>query len=81
MNREGIRCLAAETLGLPTWVRILPTVLTMYAKRRHDGWGSRIVKPVMSSSGKGSRLRTSEDGLTPHGTTALNAGRAGTADA
>lgn len=53
MNREGIRRLAAETLGLPTSPYLFaesPTELTAAAEKL--GYPV-IVKPVMSSSGKG----------------------------
>jgi phosphoribosylglycinamide formyltransferase 2 len=53
MNREGIRRLAAETLGLPT----SPYVFADSLAELGDAAGSLgfpvIVKPVMSSSGKG----------------------------
>lgn len=53
MNREGIRRLAAETLGLPT----LPYVFAdsydaLVAATQQIGFPC-IIKPVMSSSGKG----------------------------
>jgi phosphoribosylglycinamide formyltransferase 2 len=54
MDREGIRRLAAETLGLPT----SPYVFCDSLQELQDAIDSRIgypcvVKPVMSSSGKG----------------------------
>jgi phosphoribosylglycinamide formyltransferase 2 len=53
MNREGIRRLAAETLGLPTSVyRFADSLDEMRAAIEHIGYPC-IVKPVMSSSGKG----------------------------
>jgi len=54
MNREGIRRLAAETLGLPTSpYRFAATPDELReAIDRHIGYPC-IVKPVMSSSGKG----------------------------
>ncbi|MEO8752417.1 MAG: formate-dependent phosphoribosylglycinamide formyltransferase [Casimicrobiaceae bacterium] len=57
MNREGIRRLAAETLGLPTspyrFADSLPALQAAIA----DGIGYPcLVKPVMSSSGKGQSL-------------------------
>ena len=57
MNREGIRRLAAETLGLPTSPYIFADSLAgMTAASEKLGYPV-IVKPVMSSSGKGqSRL-------------------------
>lgn len=53
MNREGIRRLAAETLGLPTSPYVFAdTLAEMTAAAEKLGYPV-IVKPVMSSSGKG----------------------------
>ena len=53
MNREGIRRLAAETLGLPTSPYVFADNLDeMTAAAEKLGYPV-IVKPVMSSSGKG----------------------------
>ena len=53
MNREGIRRLAAETLGLPTSPFVFADSLAdMTAAAEKLGYPV-IVKPVMSSSGKG----------------------------
>ena len=53
MNREGIRRLAAETLGLPTSpYRFADSLAQMRAAIEVIGY-SCIIKPVMSSSGKG----------------------------
>jgi phosphoribosylglycinamide formyltransferase 2 len=53
MNREGIRRLAAEELGLPTSpYRFADSLETMRAACQELGFPC-IVKPVMSSSGKG----------------------------
>lgn len=53
MNREGIRRLAAETLGLPTSsYRFADSLEEMRAAAEAVGYPC-IVKPVMSSSGKG----------------------------
>jgi phosphoribosylglycinamide formyltransferase 2 len=54
MNREGIRRLAAETLGLPTSPYKFCDSLTELQAAIDGGIGYPcIVKPVMSSSGKG----------------------------
>src|ERR1700751_508122 len=54
MNREGIRRLAAETLGLPTSPYKFCDSLAELQAAIDDGIGYPcIVKPVMSSSGKG----------------------------
>jgi phosphoribosylglycinamide formyltransferase 2 len=62
MNREGIRRLAAETLGLLTSpYRFADSLAELEAATEVIGFPC-IVKPVMSSSGKGqSKLRTSGD--------------------
>ena len=53
MNREGIRRLAAETLDLPTSpYRFADSLAEMRAAIEHLGYPC-IIKPVMSSSGKG----------------------------
>lgn len=54
MNREGIRRLAAEELGLPTSPYAFADSLEALRAEIDDGIGYPcIVKPVMSSSGKG----------------------------
>ena len=62
MNREGIRCLAAETLGLPTSAyRFADSLEQMRAAIGEIGYPC-IIKPVMSSSGKGqSKVDTPEE--------------------
>jgi phosphoribosylglycinamide formyltransferase 2 len=62
MNREGIRRLAAETLGLPTSpYRFADTEAELQAGADAVGYPC-VVKPVMSSSGKGqSVMRSSAD--------------------
>jgi phosphoribosylglycinamide formyltransferase 2 len=53
MNREGIRRLAAETLGLPTSAyEFADSLNEMRAAANRIGYPC-IIKPVMSSSGKG----------------------------
>lgn len=63
MNREGIRRLAAEELGLPTSPYRFASSLQELHTAIDSGIGYPcIVKPVMSSSGKGqSLIKTSED--------------------
>jgi phosphoribosylglycinamide formyltransferase 2 len=57
MNREGIRRLAAEELGLATSRYAFADSLEALAAAIDDGIGYPcIVKPVMSSSGKGQSL-------------------------
>ena len=62
MNREGIRRLAAEELGLPTSAYAFADDFAEL-QRHADAIGYPcIVKPVMSSSGKGqSRLESADD--------------------
>ncbi len=56
MNREGIRCLAAEELGLPTSpYQFADTLAELQAAIETIGYPC-VVKPVMSSSGKGQSL-------------------------
>lgn len=62
MNREGIRRLAAEELGLPTSPYAFATSERELARAAADIGFPVFVKPVMSSSGKGqSFLQTSEE--------------------
>ncbi|HEY3431753.1 MAG TPA: formate-dependent phosphoribosylglycinamide formyltransferase [Rhodocyclaceae bacterium] len=57
MNREGIRRLAAETLGLPTSPYKFADSLAELQAAIDGGIGYPcVVKPVMSSSGKGQSL-------------------------
>ena len=53
MNREGIRRLAAETLGLPTSPYVFADSLAEMSAAAEKLGYPVIVKPVMSSSGKG----------------------------
>ena len=53
MNREGIRRLAAETLGLPTSPYVFADSLAEMSAAADKLGYPVIVKPVMSSSGKG----------------------------
>ncbi len=53
MNREGIRRLAAETLNLPTSPYVFADSLTEMTAAAEELGYPVIVKPVMSSSGKG----------------------------
>lgn len=62
MDREGIRRLAAETLGLPTSPYRFVDSLEEYRAAVAEIGLPCVVKPVMSSSGKGqSTLRKPED--------------------
>ncbi|CNC15219.1 formate-dependent phosphoribosylglycinamide formyltransferase [Yersinia pseudotuberculosis] len=77
MNREGIRRLAAETLQLPTSsYRFADTDSALFQAVRDIGYPC-IVKPVMSSSGKGQSLIRSEEHLQAAWEYAQQGGRAG----
>ncbi len=61
MNREGIRCLAAQELGLLTSPYRFASTEAEYRGAIADLGLPAVVKPIMSSSGKGqSTLRTAE---------------------
>ncbi|HEY0246981.1 MAG TPA: formate-dependent phosphoribosylglycinamide formyltransferase [Gryllotalpicola sp.] len=61
MNREGIRRLAAEELGLATSpYRFVDTLAEFETAARELGWPA-VVKPVMSSSGKGQSVVRGEE--------------------
>jgi len=63
MNREGIRCLAAEELGLPTSpYKFANSLAELQAAIETIGYPC-VVKPVMSSSGKGQTLLKSPSDL------------------
>ncbi len=62
MNREGIRRLAAEELGLPTSAYRFASTLESFRAACDDIGYPNFVKPVMSSSGKGqSRLKNFDE--------------------
>ena len=62
MNREGIRRLAAETLGLPTSPYRFAQTREEFDKAVAEIGIPCVVKPVMSSSGHGqSTIRSTED--------------------
>jgi phosphoribosylglycinamide formyltransferase 2 len=77
MDREGIRRLAAETLGLPTSPYRFVDDQAQYEQAVAQIGLPCVVKPVMSSSGKGqSTLRLAAD-IAPAWTYAQTGGRAG----
>ncbi|HYE37053.1 formate-dependent phosphoribosylglycinamide formyltransferase [Methylocaldum sp.] len=63
MNREGIRRLAAEELGLPTSPYVFADSLDSLRKAVQIVGYPCFVKPVMSSSGKGQSLLRSDADL------------------
>ena len=65
MNREGIRRLAAEELGLPTSPYLFADSLAELEKAIESIGFPCVVKPVMSSSGKGQSLLKSQQDVSP----------------
>ncbi|RLJ16782.1 phosphoribosylglycinamide formyltransferase 2 [bacterium endosymbiont of Escarpia laminata] len=62
MNREGIRRLAAEELGIPTSPYRFATTRTEFDDAVAEIGLPCVIKPIMSSSGKGqSTIRTASD--------------------
>ncbi len=75
MNRERIRRLAAEELGLPTSpYAFCSSLAELQAAVERIGFPA-FVKPVMSSSGKGQSKLKSPDDVAPAWEKALSAGR------
>jgi phosphoribosylglycinamide formyltransferase 2 len=75
MNREGIRRLAAEELGLPTSRYHFASSLAEMQAATDDVGYPCFVKPVMSSSGKGQSMLKSADEVEAAWEYALSAGR------
>lgn len=77
MNREGIRRLAAETLGLPTSpYRFADSLASLEQATGEIGFPC-LVKPVMSSSGKGQSVLRSAADIASAWTIAKQGGRVG----
>jgi phosphoribosylglycinamide formyltransferase 2 len=77
MNREGIRRFAAEELGLPTSpYRFVATEEELTAALGELGYPA-VIKPIMSSSGKGQSVVRSADDLAKAWAYAQEGGRAG----
>ncbi|MDT3718902.1 formate-dependent phosphoribosylglycinamide formyltransferase [Pseudomonas oryzihabitans] len=77
MNREGIRRLAAEELGLPTSPYHFADTYEDYAAAAEALGYPCVVKPIMSSSGKGQSLLRSAEELQAAWQYAQEGGRAG----
>lgn len=77
MNREGIRRLAAEELGLPTSPYRLASDKEEFLKAVNEIGIPCVVKPVMSSSGHGQSLVKSEEDIDSAWREAQEGGRAG----
>ncbi|PCJ71885.1 MAG: phosphoribosylglycinamide formyltransferase 2 [Rhodobiaceae bacterium] len=76
MNREGIRRLAAEELGLPTSPYAFASSVEEMRAAIEGGIGFPcFIKPVMSSSGKGQSLVKKADDIEAAWDTALSGGR------
>jgi phosphoribosylglycinamide formyltransferase 2 len=76
MNREGIRRLAAESLGLPTSAYAFASSQEELARAAAEVTGFPcFVKPVMSSSGKGQSFVEGPEGIADAWRYALEGGR------
>src|SRR5690606_22109827 len=77
MNREGIRRFVAEELGLPTSpYRFVDSEAELLAALDEIGFPA-VLKPVMSSSGKGQSVVEAADGAGAAWTYAQEGGRTG----
>jgi len=77
MNREGIRRLAAEELGLATSPYVFADSLEAFEAGIARIGMPCVVKPVMSSSGKGQSTVHAQDDVRPAWDYAQSGGRAG----
>lgn len=77
MNREGIRRLAAEELALPTSPFVFADTHDDYVAAVQQVGIPCVVKPIMSSSGKGQSVISSEADIEPAWELSQKGGRAG----
>lgn len=77
MNRKGIRCLAAETLGLPTSPYSFASTREEFEEAVARVGMPCVVKPVMSSSGHGQSVVRTADDIDTAWHVAQEGGRAG----
>ena len=77
MNREGIRRLAAETLGLPTSAYRFASTREEFDEAVREIGFPCVVKPVMSSSGHGQSVVRSEKDVDQAWKVSQEGGRAG----
>lgn len=77
MNREGIRRLAAEELAIPTSKYKFAETYEEYSSAISDVGLPCVVKPIMSSSGKGQSTVKSETDIEQAWNYAQDGGRAG----
>jgi phosphoribosylglycinamide formyltransferase 2 len=75
MDREGIRRLASETLGLPTAGYRFADTYEQFGQAAREMGFPCVIKPLMSSSGKGQSVCRSEDDLERCWTIAMEGGR------
>lgn len=75
MDREGIRRLAAEKLGLPTAAYLFADTYGQFAEAAKEMGFPCVVKPLMSSSGKGQSVCRSEEDLERCWKIAMEGGR------
>lgn len=77
MNREGIRRLAAETLGIPTSFYRFASTEEEFREAVKEVGIPCVVKPIMSSSGHGQSTIKSPEDIDKAWATAQEGGRAG----
>lgn len=77
MNREGIRRLAAEELNIPTSPYVFADTKEDYLNAIETVGMPCVIKPIMSSSGKGQSLVKSANDVDTAWTYAQEGGRAG----
>lgn len=77
MNREGIRRLAAEELGLPTSTYMFASDFDEFCKAVETIGMPCVVKPVMSSSGHGQSVIKTKEDIEAAWNEAQSGGRAG----
>jgi len=75
MDREGIRRLASETLGLPTAGYLFADTYEEFAEAVRKTGYPCVVKPLMSSSGKGQSVCRSETDIEKCWSIAMEGGR------
>ncbi|MEJ5927721.1 formate-dependent phosphoribosylglycinamide formyltransferase [Corynebacterium sp. H128] len=75
MNREGIRCLAAEELGLPTSKYEFASTFEEFSAAVERIGYPCVIKPVMSSSGKGQSVVHSAEDIQGSWEYAMSGGR------
>ncbi|OPG16887.1 formate-dependent phosphoribosylglycinamide formyltransferase [Ferroacidibacillus organovorans] len=80
MDRKGIRTLVAEELGIPTARYAFATSLAAFKKAAYEIGFPCVVKPIMSSSGKGQSICRSEKEMEQVWNYAMTAGRVKSAE-